>query len=203
MMKRLMNEHVLELSRFHAQNLSGKLTGLGAAYIQFFYSTALRLDDTIAWAFFEGSAMAGFVMGNARPQNFLSRLIRQNSAGWLWACLCSAVTHPLAFARVILSLRAPKPGIAPSTDPEVYFIAVGPEQRGKKIGSQLIRQFCQDLSERGSPRFELSVGDDNPNAIRFYEKLGGQPLGNYQAAGFLLTRFSFPVPETLDKARTA
>lgn len=58
--------------------------------------------------------------------------------------------------------------------PYLHLIAVKEEYRGKGIGKQLVEYF-EKISDRD--KFFLVVADFNPNAKRFYEKLGYRQVG--------------------------
>jgi len=58
--------------------------------------------------------------------------------------------------------------------PYLHLIAVKEEYRGKGIGKQLIDYF-EKVSERD--KFFLAVADYNPDAKRFYERLGYRQIG--------------------------
>lgn len=54
----------------------------------------------------------------------------------------------------------------------VYYLAVAPERRGAGLGRALMRAAEDWLRERGAPKIQLIVREDNEAAIGFYEALG-------------------------------
>lgn len=54
----------------------------------------------------------------------------------------------------------------------VYYLAVAPGKRGGGIGRALMAAAEQWLRERGAPKLQLMVRDDNADALGFYEALG-------------------------------
>ncbi len=58
---------------------------------------------------------------------------------------------------------------------------VRPSHRGRGIGLALMRNLARIAVERGCRRFQWQVLDWNTPAIRFYESLGAQVLGEWQS----------------------
>ncbi len=57
----------------------------------------------------------------------------------------------------------------------VYYLAVAPGFRGSGLG-KVIMAACEDwLRERGSPKIQFMVREDNAAALGFYERLGYGP----------------------------
>lgn len=55
-------------------------------------------------------------------------------------------------------------------------VSVKSDRRGKGIGSALINQLKEQLRKESVMRIDVAVHMDNPEARRFYEKLGFAPL---------------------------
>jgi ribosomal protein S18 acetylase RimI-like enzyme len=54
----------------------------------------------------------------------------------------------------------------------VYYLAVAESQRGRAIGTALMRRAEQLLIERGCPKLNLMVRSGNTAVLKFYESLG-------------------------------
>lgn len=54
----------------------------------------------------------------------------------------------------------------------VYYLAVAPERRGSGFGRAMMDACEAWLRERGSPKIQFMVRDDNAAALGFYERLG-------------------------------
>ncbi len=72
-----------------------------------------------------------------------------------------------------VSLKGNRPELA---DGEVrayiYGFRVRPQFRNQGIGTRIMRTVEDDLKQRGFHQVTLNVGQDNPDAQRFYDRLG-------------------------------
>jgi ribosomal protein S18 acetylase RimI-like enzyme len=59
----------------------------------------------------------------------------------------------------------------------IYGFRVKPEFRNQGIGGQIMHTVEADLRNRGFQQVTLNVGQENPNARRFYERLGYRVVG--------------------------
>ena len=58
-------------------------------------------------------------------------------------------------------------------------VFVAPEFRGRGIGEAFFREMAKIARDRDCSRFEWSVLDWNEDAIRFYRRLGAEPLSDW------------------------
>lgn len=63
---------------------------------------------------------------------------------------------------------------------ELVSLYVKPSEKGKGIGTQLFRETCKELIEQGKKVMVLWCLEENSNAIKFYEKLGGKKVETKQ-----------------------
>jgi ribosomal protein S18 acetylase RimI-like enzyme len=54
----------------------------------------------------------------------------------------------------------------------VYYLGVDPSHRHKGLGRQMMAVIEEKLIERGCPKLNLQVLVNNPEAMRFYERIG-------------------------------
>ena len=69
----------------------------------------------------------------------------------------------------------------------VYYLAVAPERRRSGLGRTMMDAAEAWLRERGAPKIQLMVREDNEAALGFYEALGLErqkvvTLGRFLAA---------------------
>jgi ribosomal protein S18 acetylase RimI-like enzyme len=99
------------------------------------------------------------------------------------AVTAGVVTHPGALASFVRSFGGPPPGAYDPRTPELTYIAVERDARGRRIGEQLVRAFTTAMHESGIPAYELSVDDENMRGRAFYERLGFVAIGRYEEFG--------------------
>lgn len=82
---------------------------------------------------------------------------------------------------VIGRTKTPPPGsspIRPSHSGEIYALYLHPDMWRRGIGTALIKHAARELKERKHSAVCLWVLDKNDRAKAFYEKMGGQKIGN-------------------------
>lgn len=57
-------------------------------------------------------------------------------------------------------------------------VAVHPQWRGRSIGRALVEAALEEIGRRGGIWVGLEVREDNPVAVRLYERLGFEPVGS-------------------------
>lgn len=78
-----------------------------------------------------------------------------------------------------VSLQGSRPELADGvTRAYVYGFRVRPEFRNLGIGTRIMGTLEHDLSRRGFSEVTLNVGKDNPDARRFYDRLGYNVIGS-------------------------
>lgn len=65
-------------------------------------------------------------------------------------------------------------------DVELMTIAVDPRWRGKGVGRAIMKACFEDLMMSEGKRMVLEVAADNPSAIKLYNSLGFQKIGERQ-----------------------
>ncbi|MFH1618777.1 MAG: GNAT family N-acetyltransferase [bacterium] len=188
---RFQPRHIPEAAVFHAQNLSGDLTGMGVPFIRCFYDTALQLDGTFGWVAIRGQNIIGFVFGSVFGESLPGLVARRHMLRMISYAALSVLKRPLHALRVTLGLMRGSCGHSRSQRPELHFIAVSSSERGQRVGDSLFERFRHDMHARGHAAFELSVGTDLIAAIRFYEAHGGRVLYDYNTATQRLRRYLF------------
>jgi ribosomal protein S18 acetylase RimI-like enzyme len=89
------------------------------------------------------------------------------------ALLVAELDHRLLGLVLIEFLTAPDdPILKPRRYAYIEEVAVLKEYRGQGIGRQLMTKSHEWITTQGVKEVELFVWEDNPNAIRFYEKMG-------------------------------
>ena len=61
-------------------------------------------------------------------------------------------------------------------------VSVKPDRRAKGVGTALLEQLKEQLRKESVTRIDVAVHVDNPDARRFYEKMGFSPLNEERLA---------------------
>ena len=78
-----------------------------------------------------------------------------------------------------VSLKGNRPDLADGiTRAYIYGFRIRPEFRNHGIGRMMMHTIEDDLKDRGFRQVTLNVGQDNPDAQRFYDRLGYIVLGS-------------------------
>lgn len=82
-----------------------------------------------------------------------------------------------------LHLHQPEPGVA-----HVGVLALRPEARGRGIGQDLVEALARALAAAGFGALRCSVGDENPEARGFWERVGFAEVGRLEGGVTVLER---------------
>jgi ribosomal protein S18 acetylase RimI-like enzyme len=96
----------------------------------------------------------------------------------LWAVGAHA---PIGF--LDLHLHQPEPGVA-----HVGVLALRPEARGRGLGGALVEALVEALRAEGFDALRASVGDENPDARAFWERVGFGEVGRLEGGVTVLER---------------
>ncbi len=78
-----------------------------------------------------------------------------------------------------VSLKGNRPELADGVyRAYIYGFRVRPQYRNQGIGTRIMCTIEEDLLKRGFHQVTLNVGKDNPNARRFYHRLGYNVAGS-------------------------
>jgi len=66
---------------------------------------------------------------------------------------------------------------------EIKHLYVASDQQGQQIGAKLLRSGLLALKSAGSSMARLAVVKQNPRALAFYERHGGQTAGEFRDVG--------------------
>lgn len=186
---RLAAEHVDDVARLHCAELTGLLSKLGFRAARAFYSGCTGSRLAVGFVATEGGEIAGFVLGSSDPGNLRRDVLRRNPAGVATGTLAGLMAHPSAAPWLLRSLRPGGDAAYDRRAAELIYLAVAPGARGGGLGRELVGAFAAALGREGIDAFELSVDEDNPGAIRFYESLGMRRVGLYREFGRLHARY--------------
>lgn len=92
-----------------------------------------------------------------------------------------------ALGLVDLYLHQGEPGVA-----HLGLLLLLPEARGKGIGRKVVERLVRSLRKDGFFALRASVGDENPEALRFWEGLGFERAGRLEKKVTVLEKWLSP-----------
>lgn len=162
-------EHADAAADLHVSSLTGLLTALGPAAARAFYRGAARSGRLVGVADVESGRLRGFAVGALDPSALRSGALRAAP----WATLSALALATLRRPRLAAWLIAGGPATA---EPELTYIAVAPEDRGRGVGGALVDAFVAALGAAGARTCLLSVDAGNASAEALYAARGFVPV---------------------------
>ncbi len=190
---RLGREHVKDVARLHRQSLTGLLTTLGLPAIRAFYAGCAKTNSAIGFVHLDDERLHGFVLGSLRPDKLKTEALRENFADTLAGMSLGIARRPSSLLWLMKSFGGPDEGSYSASVPELTYLAVSGESRGAGIGKQLVDAFTNAMRDSGAEAYELSVDENNQQAISFYERLGFVLSSRYREFGVWHRRYRLEI----------
>jgi ribosomal protein S18 acetylase RimI-like enzyme len=177
-LKNLHEGDLQEVARIHLAAFPKSAIGqLGDEAVKRYYRWQLQgPHDVIALGTFCEEKLTGFCFAGIF-RGSLSGFLQKNKAFLAWR----VITHPWLAATPLFRERIRSASIilikrpevvAPQKSFGVLSIAVDPEWQGAGVGKRLMLEVERIARDRDFLNMHLTVGIDNMQAIKFYEKLG-------------------------------
>lgn len=177
------------VARLHCSRVPGLLTRLGLPATRVWYGAALQTGEAIGLVAVDGTTVAGFVVGAVHPARLRASVLRARPAAILGSTVLGLLRRPSNLPDLLRGWQGPPPGAFDPGVPELIYLAVASGQQGMGIGTALMAAFSNVLRGCGVAGYELSVDDDNPRAIGFYERAGLRQVGTYAEFGTTHRRY--------------
>jgi len=182
-------EHLGQVARLHCASLTGLLSELGIAAARAFYAGGIKAGSASGFVDVEQGLVRGFVFGAIHPDRLKQSVLRWNPVGTLVGTFLGILRHPSALVWLVKSFKSPDEGSYDAQAAELTYLAVASECRSRGRGRDLVDAFTNALRAAGVRAYEVSVDDDNRQAIAFYERLGFRLIGRYREFGILHRRY--------------
>lgn len=149
------------------------LTKLGIEFLNIYYKSVIKSDNSICICAIENNSIIGFITGCKVAKDFNKHLIFSNLLPFSLFAFKTLLTKPKSIIRLIKNFSK----IAnPSDDgyySEIQSIAVLPDSKGKGVGEALINEFEKKAKTHNLKKITLTTDYyDNDSVIGFYEKNG-------------------------------
>lgn len=169
---RLTAKEIEQLAVLHHSVMHTLLTDLGLRSVWRYYQIAQQDAQTIGFCAISGSeGILGWAIGSPHPDRITSQL--RSPFGWfILQMLRITWTRPIVLWQLMASLSSSRQETLEGAAVELTYIGVASGQRGRGMGSKLLRAFIEASHLQGYHRVILSVEKENLPAITLYEKAG-------------------------------
>jgi ribosomal protein S18 acetylase RimI-like enzyme len=169
-------QHVQDVVNVHQAQFPGFfLSFLGPRFLRLFYREILATPGQVSLVAVDGGRVIGFVTGMDHQSRFFGRLVRRRLVAFAWTSLAAALRRPSIIPRLFRALTYSRVTRAATAQALLMSIAVSGDAAGNGIGQRLVRQFLDEMRNKGIDSVSLTTDrDDNDRANAFYRALGFQ-----------------------------
>lgn len=189
MIERLDLAHVDGVARLHIASVPGRLSEFGHLATRAYYVGVVASRSGVGMVEVNGHTVCGFVFGSTTPSRVQRAVFSARPLSVALGLGVGVLRRPVCLRWLVQSLRGPDEGLYDNQVPELTYLAVAPEGRGRGVGRRLVESFTDAMRVASVPAYELSVDEENRAAIGFYEKLGFRQVGRYREFGLWLRRY--------------
>ena len=93
-----------------------------------------------------------------------------------------SVKSPSLLSSVLRSLLSK---YSTTNNPELIFLFVDPQYRGKKIGDNLVKETSKLFRKINASQYKITIMSTNTRGKQFYERVGFKKSGHYMFLGEL------------------
>ncbi len=182
--REMLSSDIDEVVKIHNKAFYGFfLTRMGYHFLRAYYQTVLDFEASIALvAYDHGRKITlGFAVGFCKPQEFYV-LFKQKRKHILPIILLAILRDPGLLSQILHNTRrVEQQAQQPFYSVELSSIAVG--ERGKGIGSALLKAFVSNANLKGEKKIALTTdAEGNDSVRRFYEERGFK-LDGFESRG--------------------
>jgi ribosomal protein S18 acetylase RimI-like enzyme len=159
---------------------------MGQRFLELFYGEFVGRSGTYTVVALDGGRVVGTVIGATDLGKVFSDFYRRHFLALAWQVMVrfvrdgyirghvrSRLPHVGRAIKSRLGIARPTPAaVAEWPAAQLLSIGVAASQRGTPVGAELVTRFCDRMAADGVDAVGLSVFEDNPRAIAFYERMG-------------------------------
>ncbi len=168
-----------QVAGLHVENLNkGFLSTLGEGFLTLMYHAIDHADGSVLLVEIDGTTVSGFVSGTGGMKRIYGQMLRHPIR--LGLALLPSVFSLGFYKRCIEIFQYGNADMSDLPDEELLSIVVAPQYRGKKVSENLYSRLREHFSHAGVKAFKIMVGKELNTAHRFYQRMGAQPVGEYE-----------------------
>jgi ribosomal protein S18 acetylase RimI-like enzyme len=161
---------------------------MGQRFLELFYGEFVGRPGTYTVAAVDGGSVVGTVIGATDLSKVFSDFYRRHFLALAWQVMVrflrdgyvrghvrSRLPHVGRAVKSRLGIARPAAATAAAAEwPQAQLLSIGvaASQRGTSVAAELMTRFCDRMAADGVDAVGLSVFEDNPRAIAFYERMG-------------------------------
>jgi glycosyltransferase involved in cell wall biosynthesis/ribosomal protein S18 acetylase RimI-like enzyme len=170
------SDEISQVVEIHLRSFPGFfLTFLGRDFLELLYKSIYEDSKGIILVAASDICVRGFVAGVTNQKCFYQSLIARRKWRFAFSALKALIKRPAILFRLVRALHRPTEANKATGEACLMSIAVHTDYVSKGIGQQLVKAFCEELSQRGSPSVCLTTDQvKNEPVNRFYQRLGFQ-----------------------------
>jgi len=162
----------LEIAEIHFQEIKyGFLNQLGKKFLSYFYMAMITSPNAFLVVTEEDNKVIGFISGCTNLNKFYKDFARQYTFKSFLILLKKIFSFSI-FKKVfeVMSYSKKEEKDLPSS--ELLSIAIIKEYQGQGIAQKLLERFVSEMKTREINKFRVIVGENLPQANKFYAKSG-------------------------------
>jgi ribosomal protein S18 acetylase RimI-like enzyme len=162
----------IQIAEIHKEEIkSGFLSTLNLQVLNIFYKSIIDSKEGICIvALDEGGKVSGFISGTTNIKKLYFNFFKNDFLYIVWLIAKEAV-KPGVFKKFIELLFYPSKK-SKKNKAELLTIAVKNNFQGQGLAGQILERFVAEMKKKNVVSFNVVVGKDLINAIKFYEKSG-------------------------------
>lgn len=160
---------------------------MGQRFLELFYGEFVGQPGTYAVVALDGGIVVGAVIGATDLASVFASFYRRHFLSLAWQVTVrfvrdgyvrshvrSRLPHVGRAVKTRLGIARTAPATAAVEWPQAQLLSIGvsTSQRGTPVAAELMTRFCDRMAADGVDAVGLSVFEDNPRAIAFYERMG-------------------------------
>jgi ribosomal protein S18 acetylase RimI-like enzyme len=175
-------QDIEKVARLHKRYISsGFLSSLGERFLEILYNYISRSEESFCIVAKHNGKVIGFISGTENVSKLYKGFIKENFLNAI-VVLLPSLFNPLKLLKILETLFYPKKKkiVEQLPDAELLSIVVDENFQGKNVAFLLFNELIKEFKKRNIYTFKIIVGSKLKKAIKFYEKMGCEKVGEIE-----------------------